>query len=72
MTEAPVYECIDPVELVALTAGEVGPERIEELLDHVDECEACGAIVSTVVVLKANREEALDILQRAKTWKERQ
>ncbi len=70
MTEAPVYECISPEELVELASGEVAVERLEELLDHVDDCEECAGIVATVVQLKAHREEAMEILRRAKTWKE--
>ncbi len=69
---APVYDCVEPVEIVALTDGDIEVERIEELLDHVDGCRYCSTMLQTLVVLKANREEALEILRRAETWKERE
>ena len=72
MNEAPVYECIDTVELIELTGGDLAVERLEELLDHVEDCKACAGIVHTLVALKANRDEALEILRRANTWKERE
>ena len=70
MIEAPVYECISADELVALGSGDVEVERLEELLDHVDDCAECRSALRVVVVLKAHREEAIELLERARNWKE--
>lgn len=70
MTEAPVYDCVEIDEIVAIASGEVEVERLEELLDHVDECEDCADRLAVIVVLRAHREEAVELLRRAREWKE--
>ncbi len=69
---APVYDCVEPVEIVALADGDIEVERIEELLDHVDGCRYCSTMLQTIVILKAHRKEARELLERAQEWKEGQ
>ena len=68
---APIYDCVEPVEIVALTDGDIEVERLEELLDHVEDCRYCSKMLQTIVILKAHRREARTLLRRAREWKGR-
>ena len=67
---APVYPCISAVEICELAEGDIANERVEELLDHIDDCDGCSRRLQTIVILKAHRREAIALLRRAHNWKE--
>jgi tetratricopeptide (TPR) repeat protein len=52
-------------ELLALAHGNVGPDRLADLLDRLEHCPDSAAALQVLVTLRANREEALEALREA-------
>lgn len=51
--------------LIEVADGELEPERMPPVLDHIERCSECAASLQVVVTLKANRDEALRALRTA-------
>ena len=52
-------------ELLALAHGNVGPDRLADLLDRLEHCPDSAAALQVLVTLRANREQALEALRGA-------
>lgn len=40
--------CIDTDELIAMTSGALPPERVEKIVEHVDGCPSCAAVIANL------------------------
>lgn len=52
-------------ELLALINGDAEPDRLADMLDRLEHCPDSAAALQVLVVLRANREEALEALRLA-------